>query len=160
MKDIAASRLDNGAGSALQAALISELELEAPDSHQTMFQDSYLLGSFDLNLIQHSTAIGRSLGGERVEAVATSERRERLRMAWRRFTFAVTGGLIIILPMFILVQGRVPAKTLAVISTSSLLFAVGVAIFSQSEPESLLAVTSAYSAVLVSLNGNGSINLS
>ncbi|KAI2462982.1 hypothetical protein F4781DRAFT_152763 [Annulohypoxylon bovei var. microspora] len=155
VKDIAASRLDDGPGSSLQAALIRDHGLEADPTHRSLFQDSDILGSFDPNLMQHSTAIGRSLGREREETIMNIERLTRLHMTLKRLVFAVVGGLIIIVPMFILVVGHTTAKTLAVITTSILIFAIGVAVFSETEPENLLAATAAYAAVLVALMGGG-----
>ncbi|KAK8091248.1 hypothetical protein PG994_000753 [Apiospora phragmitis] len=158
-KNIAASRLDNGPGSQLQAALISEQELEAHEKHHSIFQDSDLLGSFDHNLMQHSTAVGRSLGRSRLEEIQGEQRRARTRTALRRFFFAVIGGLIIIGPMFVLTWGIATPKQLAVVSVSIILFATGVAIFSTTEPENLLAVTAAYAAVMMGLVGTGNDGL-
>ncbi|RYO80484.1 hypothetical protein DL766_007369 [Monosporascus sp. MC13-8B] len=158
--DIAASRLDDGPGSRLQAALIWDHGLRAVPSHQSLFQDSDILGSFDPNLMQHSTAIGRSLGREREEAILNDERLARLRTTLKRLMLAIIGGLIIVVPMFILVEGDTTVKTLVVITTSILLFAIGVAVLSQAAPESLLAATAAYAAVLVTLIGDGSKGLS
>lgn len=155
MKDIAASRLDDGPGSRLQGALIWDHGLGAAPSHRSLFQDSDILGSFDPNLMQHSTATGRSLGREREEAMVNSERLVRLRMTLKRLTFTILGGLIIIVPMFILTVEHTTAKVLAVITTSILLFAIGVAVFSEAEPENLIAATAAYAAVLVALMGGG-----
>ncbi|RYP04079.1 hypothetical protein DL765_010312 [Monosporascus sp. GIB2] len=156
VKDIAASRLDDGPGSRLQAALIWDHGLRAVPSHQSLFQDSDILGSFDPNLMQHSTAIGRSLGREREEAILNDERLARLRTTLKRLMLAVIGGLIIIIPMFVLVEGDTTVKTVVVITTSILLFAIGVAVLSEAAPESLLAATAAYAAVLVTLIGDGS----
>lgn len=155
MKDIAASRLDNGPGSRLQSALISELQLESPEKHSSLFQDSDLLGSFDPKLMEHSTAVGQSLGTARSEEMASEKRRHQVKAAITRFGFAVIGGLIIIVPMFVLTLGHVSAKTLAVVATSICLFALGVAVCSTTEPDHLLAVTAAYAAVLMTLVGTG-----
>ncbi|OAQ61688.1 hypothetical protein VFPPC_14609 [Pochonia chlamydosporia 170] len=155
VKDIAASRLDNGQRARLQGAIIKEHELEVCDSHRSLFQDSDLLGSFDHELMQHSTAIGKSLGTGRAQTVAAEERRKHVHIAMKRFGFAIIGGLIIVLPMLILMVGVAKPKTLSVISVSIFLFAVSVAIFSKTEPESLLAATAAYAAVLVALLGIG-----
>lgn len=154
MKDIAASRLDDGRGSRLQAALICELGLNAPATHGTLFRDSDLLGSFNPKLMQHSTSFRRSLGAGRAHAMATEERRVQLRMTLKRFAFAIIGGLIIVVPMLVLVVGSAPAKTLAVISASIFLFAVSVAVFSTTAPENLLAATAAYASVLMALIGS------
>jgi VIT1/CCC1 family predicted Fe2+/Mn2+ transporter len=155
VKDIAASRLDDGRGSRLQAALICDLGLKAPASHQSFFKDSDLLGSFNPNLMQHATLIGESLGTGRAHAMAREERRVQFRMTLKRFAFAIIGGLIIVVPMLILVVGSATVKTLAVISTSIFLFALGVAVFSPTEPGNLLAATAAYAAVLMALIGGG-----
>ncbi|KAK7928901.1 hypothetical protein PG985_005899 [Apiospora marii] len=155
VKDIAASRLDNGPGSQLQAALIAEMKLEAHEKHHSLFKDSDLLGSFNHKLMQHSTAIGQSLGTSRWEEMAKEERRAKLRNTLRRLGFAVIGGMIIIVPMFILTWNYASTKTLVVLATSILLFVLGIAIFSTTEPENLLAVTAAYAAVLTALMSAG-----
>jgi len=158
VKDIAASRLDDGQGSRLQAALIWELGLKAPASHRTLFRDSDLLGSFNPKLMQHGTSVGRSLGTGRAHVMASEERRVQFRMTLKRFAFAIIGGLIIVVPMLILVVGNATAKTLAVISSSIFLFAVSVAFFSTIEPENLLVATAAYAAVLMALIRGSSQN--
>ncbi|KAI8635650.1 hypothetical protein F5Y19DRAFT_17931 [Xylariaceae sp. FL1651] len=154
VKDIPASRLDNGKGSKLLAALIAENRLEAEESHRSLFKDSDLFGSFNHELMQQSTAIGLSLGSKRTSFVAHQERIKKTRITIRRFSFAIVGGLIIVVPMLILLIGEASTKSLAVISTSILVFAIIAAIFSNLEPESLLAGTAAYAAVLVTTIGN------
>ncbi|KPM37808.1 hypothetical protein AK830_g8767 [Neonectria ditissima] len=156
VKDIAASRLDDGQGSRLQAALISELDLKAENSHPSMFQDSDLLGMFNPKLMQHSAAIGRSLGTGLAQTISSQERRARLRISFKRFAFAVIGGLIIVVPMLVLAAGTASGKTQGVISASIFLFAGGVAAFSKTEPENLLVATAAYAAVLVVFIGDNS----
>ncbi|KAF2728102.1 hypothetical protein EJ04DRAFT_556965 [Polyplosphaeria fusca] len=151
VKDIAASRIDNGGGSKLQGALISELNLTVPDTHRSLFRDADLLGSFNPKLMEHSNALGQSLGTTRAHASASEARRAEFAMAWTRFAFAFLGGLIIIVPMLILLVGSVKTKTLAVIPTSIFLFAVGVALFAKTDPVNLLAATAAYAAVLTAL---------
>ncbi|KAJ4115388.1 hypothetical protein NW768_011240 [Fusarium equiseti] len=149
VKDIAASRMDDGPGSKLHAALMSELDLAAGDSHRSIYQDADLLGSFNPKLMQHSTAIGRSLGTGLAQTFSSQERRLNARRASKRFGFAAIGGLIIVVPMLILASGTATAKMQAVISASIFVFAGGVALFSTTEPENLLVVTAAYAAVLV-----------
>lgn len=156
VKDIAASRLDNGHGARLQAALIKEHNLEVCDSHRSLFKDSDLLGSFDHELMQHSTAIGSSLATGLAQTVTIEERRKHVQNAIKRFGFAIVGGLIIVVPMLVLMVGIATPKTLSVISISIFLFALSVAVFSRIEPEGLLAATAAYAAVLVALLGIGS----
>ncbi|CAN9344092.1 unnamed protein product [Alternaria alternata] len=151
VKDIAASRIDNGSGSKLQGALISELNLAVPSTHRSLFRDADLLGSFDPKLMEHSNVLGQSLGTTRAHTFASEQRREQFALAWKRFTFAFVGGLIIVVPMLILLVGDVKAKILAVIPTSILMFAVGVALFAETEPVNLLAATAAYAAVLTAL---------
>ncbi|KAH7020516.1 hypothetical protein EDB80DRAFT_882552 [Ilyonectria destructans] len=154
VKDIAASRMDNGQGSRLQAALISELNLKAEGPHSSLFRDSDLLGSFNPKLMQHSMSMSHSLGTDRAHTVADQERRVRLRLTLKRFAFAVIGGLIIVMPMLILVSETATLKKKAVISASIFLFALGVAVFSNTTPEYLLVATAAYAAVLVTFIGN------
>lgn len=101
--------------------------------------------------MQHSTAIGQSLGTDRAEMVAKEQHRRNLRLASKRFAFAVIGELMIVVPVLILVAGIASVKSLVVISVSIFLFALGVASFSKTEPENLLAATAAYAAVLTAL---------
>ncbi|KAL1794567.1 hypothetical protein ACET3X_006383 [Alternaria dauci] len=70
VKDIAASRIDNGSGSKLQGALISELSLTVASTHRSLFRDADLLGSFNPKLMEHSNALGQSLGTTRANAFA------------------------------------------------------------------------------------------
>jgi uncharacterized integral membrane protein len=151
VKDIAASRIDNGSGSKLQGALISELKLTVPNTHRNLFCDADLLGTFNPKLMEHSNALGQSLGTTRAQAFASEERRAQFALAWKRFAFAFVGGAIIIVPMLILLVGNVKTKTLAVIPTSIFMFAVGVALFAKTDPVNLLAATAAYAAVLTAL---------
>ena len=161
VRDIAASRLDNGPGSRLQGALISEFGLNVPPTHRSVFRDSDVLGAFDHTLMQHSTAIGQSLGTGRVRELASQVRRQRVTEMTQRVVMAILGGLIIVVPMLVIVLGISPPnslapRALAVISTSILLFALAVAFFSNMKPENLLAATAAYAAVLVTLMSYGS----
>lgn len=162
VKDIAASRLDDGPGSRLQGALISEFGLKVAPTHRSVFRDSDVLGSFDHSLMRHSTAIGESLGTGRVQELATKARRMRVREMTQRVVMAILGGLIIVVPMMVIVLGISPQnglapRALAVVSTSILLFALVVAFFSHMKPENLLAATAAYAAVLVTLMSDGPI---
>ncbi|KAI1275575.1 hypothetical protein F5Y07DRAFT_369703 [Xylaria sp. FL0933] len=154
VKDIAASRLDDGKGSRLLGALLAEHGLQVGESHRSLFKDLDLLGSFDYDLMRQSNATGRSLGTERTDIVASQERLNRIRVAIRRFSFAIVGGLIIIVPLLILLVGEELPKSLEVISTSIVIFAMYVAVFTKLEPENLLASTAAYAAVLVGIIGN------
>ena len=101
--------------------------------------------------MEHSNALGQSVGSTRARASANEERRAQFAMTCKRFAFAFVGGLIIIVPMLVLLVGSVNTKTLAVIPTSIFLFAVGVALFAQTSPVNLLAATAAYAAVLTAL---------
>ena len=148
MKDIAASRIDNDSGSKPQGALISDLNLTVPSTHRRLFRDADLLGSFDPKLMEHSNALGQSLGTTRAHAFASEQRREQFALAWKRFASAFVGGMIIVVPMLILLVGDVKTKTLAVIPTSILMFAVGVALFAKTDSVNLLAATAAYAEVL------------
>ncbi|KAH6849573.1 hypothetical protein B0T12DRAFT_214637 [Alternaria alternata] len=101
--------------------------------------------------MEHSNALGQSLGTTRAHAFASEQRREELVLGWKRFASAFVGGMIIVIPMLILLVGDEKTKTLAVIPTSILLFAVGVALFAKTDPVNLLAATAAYAAVLPAL---------
>jgi len=146
--------VDNGKGSRLLGALLAEHGLQVGESHRSLFKDVDLLGSFDNDLMRQSNAIGRSLGTERTDIVASQERLNRIRVAIRRFSFAIVGGLVIIVPLLILLVGEEVPKSLGVISTSIVIFAMYVAVFTRLEPENLLASTAAYAAVLVGIVGN------
>lgn len=146
--------MDDGKGSRLLATLLAEHGLQVGESHRSLFKDLDLLGSFDNELMLQSNAIGQSLGTQRIYTVANQERLNQTRVAVRRFAFAIVGGLIIIVPLLILLVGEELPKSLAVISTSILIFAVTVAFFTKLEPENLLAGTAAYAAVLVGIIGN------
>jgi hypothetical protein len=151
VKDIAASRIDNGPGSRLQAALISEFQLALSGPRYTMYSDEDLLGSFNPSLMEHSTTPGMTRATQRQHAEMIEKRHAELKMAWQRFAFAMLGGLALIVPVLIIVVQTipVPVKALVVVSISILLFALSVAMFSKAAPENLLAATAAYAAVLV-----------
>jgi predicted anti-sigma-YlaC factor YlaD len=129
--------------------LISELGLELKSQQQTIYSDDDLLGSFDHSLLQHSATVSRTRGSERHLAEQAEKRRQRLKLAWKRFIFAIVGGIAIVVPVLIIVAGTASVKTLVVVSVSIFLFALGVALFSSAVPESLLAATAAYAAVLI-----------
>ncbi|KAJ9616435.1 hypothetical protein H2200_000153 [Cladophialophora chaetospira] len=156
VKNIAASRIDNGPGSRLQAALISEFGLVLPNPQHTLYSDDDLLGSFDHSLMEHGTARGKTRGTERQHSEVVQERRDGLKKAQRRFISAILGGLVIVIPVLVMGVGAAPAKALVVVSISIFAFSVAVALFSAAEPESLLAATAAYAAVLVVFIGNTS----
>jgi hypothetical protein len=150
VKDIAASRIDNGPGSRLLASLISELKLELPGPQYTLYSDADLLGTFDPSLLEHSATLSKmTLGTDRQRSEAAEERHKEIKMAWRRFAFAMIGGLALVVPVLVIVVGTTPVKTLLVVTVSIFVFAVGVALFSDAEPENLLAATAAYAAVLM-----------
>ncbi|KAH6665937.1 hypothetical protein B0J14DRAFT_203391 [Halenospora varia] len=157
VKDIAASRLDNGPGSKLAAALISELGLDLPKPQQTIYSDSDLLGAFDHNLLQHSAKVGKSRGSERHVREERDKQIKRLKATSHRFVFALVGALAIVVPILIIAVEFAALKTLIVVSVSIFLFALGVALFSSAAPESLLGATATYAAVLmVFMNSNTS----
>lgn len=152
MKDIAASRIDNGPGSRLQAAVISEFNLALPGPQYTLYSDDDLLGSFDPSLMVYSVTPGRlTRATQRQQSEIADKRKAALRTAWQRFAFAILGGLALVTPVLIILVGtaNVPLRALVVVSVSIFLFALAVAVFSDALPESLLAATAAYAAVLV-----------
>ncbi|KAI1326502.1 hypothetical protein F5Y16DRAFT_400391 [Xylariaceae sp. FL0255] len=151
VKNIAASRVDNGKGSRLHAALIEEHGLVVDELHRSFFHDSDLLGSFDHNLLRQDTTASKSLGTKRALEVEGETRQEQARAQLRRFSFAIIGGLIIVVPMLILLIGSASIKTLVVISAAIFIFAACIATFSKMEPEYLLTATAGYAAVLVSI---------
>lgn len=105
--------------------------------------------------MEHSTALGQSLGTEQARTFASEKRRAHFRMAWKRFVFAIMGGLIVVVPMLIIVVGHTTTKVLAVIPVSIFFFAAGVALFAETDPANLLAATAAYAAVMVALIPTG-----
>lgn len=145
MKEIAASRIDNGPGCKMQGALISDLNLGLTGAVQRQYNDNDLLGSFDSGLLQKSATLGVSRGTHAQQ----KEMDKRARVARLRYPFALVGGLALIIPVLIMVANTTSAKPLVVASVSILLFAFTVAKFSNSSPENLLAATAAYAAVLV-----------
>jgi len=113
--------------------------------------------------MQHSTAIGQSLGTGRVRELTSQVRRQRITEMTQRVVMAILGGLIIVVPMLAIVLGISPQnslapRALAVISTSILLFALVVAFFSHMKPENFLAARAAYAAVLVTLMSDGALS--
>ncbi|KAF4636040.1 hypothetical protein G7Y89_g2051 [Cudoniella acicularis] len=160
VKDIAASRIDNGPGSRLQAALISEFNLALPNPQYTLYSDDDLLGSFDPSLMVHSVTPGKTTRAtQRQQSEMVEERKTALRTSWQRFAFAMLGGLALVIPVLVIVVGtaNVPLRALIVVSVSIFLFALAVALLSNTLPENLLAATAAYAAVLVVfISNNGS----
>ena len=154
VKDIAASRIDNGPGSRLQGALMGELNLSLAGLDNAMYTDTDLLGSFDHSLMQHSPDINQTRGSKREISEEAEKKREAINLAWRRFTFAILGGLAIVVPVLAIVVTTAPPKTLAIVSASILIFSTVVAVFSDVAPENLLVVTAAYAAVLTVFMGN------
>lgn len=154
MKDIAASRIDNGPNSTLQAALISELGLALPKEQNTLLSDADLFGQFDSLLLRENSQSGSLHSRTRGQAKAAERRRLDLRAKWRRLISAVMGGLAIVLPVIAIVAKSVPVQTLLLASFSIMVFSVGLASFSNGEPEGILATTAAYAAVLMLFVGN------
>ncbi len=154
MKDIAASRIDNGPGSKLQGAVLDEMKLTLTTPHVSLYSDADLLGSFDHSLLQHNPVLGCTRGSQRAQAEASDRARRAMRMAWRRFIFAIFGGLAIVVPAMVIAVDKAPPKTLAVVSVSIFTFSLAVAVFSTVSPEYLLGATAAYSAVLMVFMGN------
>jgi hypothetical protein len=154
VKDIAASRIDDGPGSKLQRALMQELKLNLTESHNPLYSDADLLGSFDPSLIQHSPTVGKTRGSQRDEAEAVQKHREAMKLAWRRFSFAIIGGLAIVVPVLAIVANTAPVRTLVIVSGAILIFSIAVAVFSTFTPENLLTTTAAYAAVLMVFVGN------
>lgn len=152
VKDIAASRIDNGPGSRLQAALISEFGLTLPGPRETLYTDDDLLGSFDPSLLAHSMSSRvMTRGTQRQQLEMVEKRRSNAKLLWQRFAFAMLGGFTLVTPVLIIVVDteNVPVRALIVVSVSIFLFALSVALCSNALPENLLAATAAYAAVLV-----------
>lgn len=154
MKEIAASRIDNGPGSKLHGALIEELKLNSNIRQTSLYSDADLLGSFDHFLMKQNSILGHTRGSHREQLEASERSRETVRMAWKRFSFAIIGGLAIVLPAAVLVMHTAPTKVIAVVSGCILTFSCSVALFSTASPENLLGATAAYSAALMVFMGS------
>ena len=145
VKDIAASRIDNGPGSKFQAALLREFELALNNQSHILYCDEDLLNTFN----GHLKPLAPTRGTKRRLWLAALEKRERASLALRRLMFAILGGLAIVIPFLLMASTTAPRKTLIIVGLSIVVFALVMAIFSSSAPENLLAATAAYAAVLV-----------
>ena len=150
MKDIPASRIDNGPGSIFQAALLEELGLTLPDQRQLIYSEEDLLSSFNGYLKPQAP----TRGTKRRAWLAADKKRESTRMAVRRLLFAILGGLAMIVPLLVMAIPTVSAKEVVTIGVSIALFTFSMAIFSSASPENLLAASAAYAAVLVAFIGH------
>lgn len=154
VKDIAASRIDDGVGSRLQHALIADLDLKLKGQRNSIYSDADLLGSFDCSLLQHTPTLGRTRASH-VEALEQHARaKQQLKETWRRFAFAIVGATAVVVPSMIIAYDQAPVRTLVVVAVSIFVFSCTVAVFSVASPENLLAATAAYSAVLMVFMGN------
>ncbi|KAK6954741.1 hypothetical protein Daesc_004710 [Daldinia eschscholtzii] len=95
VKDIAASRIDNGLGSPLHSALISDAGLTLSNLQQAIFSDADILGSFDPAMLQHSQTLGETRATQREKKELLGKRKKHLVDTLQRFGFAVIGGLAI-----------------------------------------------------------------
>lgn len=150
VKDIAASRIDNGPGSTFQAALLEELELTLPDQRQLLYSDEDLLSSFNGHLKPQAP----TRGTKRRVWLAADKKREGKRIAVRRLLFAMLGGLAIIVPVLVMAIPTASAKKVVTVRVSITLFVFSMTVFSSASPENLLAASAAYAAVLVAFMGN------
>ena len=150
MKDIPASRIDNGPGSIFQAALLEELGLTLPDQRQLMYSEEDLLSSFNGYLKPQAP----TRGTKRRAWLAADKKRESTRMAVRRLLFAMLGGLAMIVPLLVMAIPTVSAKEVVTVGVSIAIFIFSMAIFSSASPENLLAASAAYAAVLVAFIGH------
>ncbi|KAG9240576.1 hypothetical protein BJ878DRAFT_483726 [Calycina marina] len=156
VKDITASRLDNGPGLKLQGILMSEFGLAQKHQAHAMYTDSDLLGDFNTKLVQHCPTISATRARDRQRERERQQRRRAVVDTWHRFKFAIISGIAIVGPVMILVVDTEEPKTPAVVSVSTLLFALCIAPFSRSVPDNMLAATAAYAAVLSVVIGNNS----
>ncbi|EUC43332.1 hypothetical protein COCMIDRAFT_7204 [Bipolaris oryzae ATCC 44560] len=123
----------------LKEVLIYDFGFEATSSNHSVFHDSDFIDSFDSKLMEPSRALVRSLGTDCAISFARQERRAGFHMAWNCFAFALTGELIIVVPMLMLIVGHATTK------------ALGAALFAKTDPTNLLTVMAVYPAVLVVL---------
>ena len=149
MKDIPASRIDNGPGSKFQASLLEELELKLQDEHPLLYSDEDLFNTFNGFL----KAQAPTRATKHRMWLAANEKRESTRMALRRLFFAILGGLAIVVPLLLMTIPTASLKTLVVSGISIAIFTISIAVFSSASPENLLAASAAYAAVLVALIG-------
>jgi hypothetical protein len=153
VKEVPTQWIDNGPGSPLQAQLISELGLKLDTVCLPMFDERDLLGEF---VLEHSCFGKFKRAVQREQESAVLARQKEVREAWKRFAFALAGGLALMVPMLVMAVHKVPDRTLITITVAIFLFSSGVALFSQAAPENLLGATAAYAAVLmVFVGGTG-----
>ncbi|KAI1739584.1 hypothetical protein F4680DRAFT_139836 [Xylaria scruposa] len=145
VKDIAASRIDNGPGSKFQAVLLEELKLVLDNQQRVMYSDNDLLNTFNGHLKPHVP----TRGTKRRMQLAALKKRVNMAMTLYRLVFAVLGGLLIIIPLSLISAPMASQKTLIIVGVSIIVFALAIALFSSAAPENLLAATAAYAAVLV-----------
>lgn len=157
VKDIAASRIDNGPGSKLPGSILSDLKLQMTrdNAPRVFYTDIDLLGSFDPFLMTKGEGRTPTRGTTREKAEKVRDRAAAFRMALKRFYFAILGGLAIVIPVFIIALGDVPTKNMVTISVAIFLFALIVAWASTASPENLLGATAAYAAVLMVFMSQG-----
>jgi hypothetical protein len=150
VKEVPTQRIDNGRGSPMQAKLLSEFGLLLDEIRLPMFDDRDLLGEF----IGEYACFGKfKKAGEREKETAALAARNRVKEEWKRFAFAMAGGLALMVPMLVLTVHKVPDRSLVTITIAIFLFSGGVAVFSQAAPENLLGATAAYAAVLMAFVG-------
>jgi hypothetical protein len=145
VKDIAASRIDNGPGSKFQAALLEELGLALNDRLDLVYTDDDLLNSFN----SHLKPKAPTRATKRRNWLIGLEKRENARVVLHRLVFAILGGFSIVLPLLLMAVPMASRKMLIIFGVSILVFSLVVAVFSSATPEHLLTVTAAYAAVLV-----------
>lgn len=150
VKDIAASRIDNGPGSKLLGSILSEFSLQLKaGSRYRGYSDTDLLGSFDPFLAESGKIGPSTRGTTREKAERVRKRAKDFHMALKRFLFAILGGLAIVVPVLIIALGAVPTKTIVTVAIAIFVFALTVAWASTASPENLLGATAAYAAVLM-----------
>jgi hypothetical protein len=158
IKEVQTQYIRGDLDSPLQDALISDFRFGLHDLRKPMVDECDLLGKFDEKNTLF-TKLKRAM--QREQETAASAQQKRVREAWKRFGFAIAGGLAIVVPMLVMTEAagpRVPLISLITTIVAIFLFAIFVAVFSQAAPENLLAATAAYAGVLIVFvagNNNG-----
>ena len=75
---------------------------------------------------------------------------------WKRFYFAMFGGIAPVGPMLLMVFYKHRLTSLLTVSVSVFVFGLGMAKYSTANPEGIMAAVAAYAAVLIVFVGTSS----
>ena len=142
--------MDNGPGSKFQAALFEELDLTLQGQHSPLYSDDDLFNAFNGHLKPQAP----TRATRRRIRLAAMAKQESTKMTLRRLAFGILGVLTIIIPLLVMAIPTASTRMLATAGISIAIFVFSTAIFTSASPESLLAASAAYAAVLVTLIGS------